>query len=149
MTNTTKFPIWFTVLTVLVFLSNLFIFGGATLLNPFFAFPDAGEAAAFPIQFMAVRHIAFAFPLFYGLVRKDVKVLIVMYTIFLIMSALDISLLAIYDYYIPVLGLIPAIDQLPFIGKMVLAIGSFLTPMAAGLLYLTRPQTQETMFMAA
>ena len=137
MTNTTKFPIWFTALTVLFFISNLFVFGITSLLFPSVPFPEAGEAAAFPIQFFAIRHIAFAFPLLYGLLRKNVKVLTVMYSIFFIMSVLDIAILAIYGYNIPILGLIPAVAQLPTMGKVILGVGAFLIPVGAGLWYLT------------
>lgn len=149
MSNSIKFPMWFTVLTVLFFISNLFIFGGAALFNPGFVFPDAGETAVFPIQFFAVRHIAFSVPLLYGLIRKDVKILTVMYSIFIIMSVLDIALLGLYDYYIPVLGLIPAIDQLPLAGKLVLAIGAFLAPVGAGLWYLTTNTNDEAQLQSA
>jgi len=34
MINEIKFPTWFTALTGLFFISNLIIFGGATLFNP-------------------------------------------------------------------------------------------------------------------
>ncbi len=116
--------------------SNLFVFGLISLIYPSLPFPNAGQAATFPIQFFAVRHIAFAFPLLYGLVRKDVKVLTVMYSIFAIMSVLDIALLAIYGYNIPILGLISFVVQLPTVGKVVLGICVFLVPIGSGLWYL-------------
>ncbi len=54
MSDSVKFPIWFTVLTSFLFVANLFIFGLATLLFPSFAFPSMGHTeAAFPIQFFA------------------------------------------------------------------------------------------------
>lgn len=137
MAESTKFPAWFTVLTAFLFLSNLFIFGGAALFNPGLAFPNAGEGAVFPIQFFAVRHIAFAFPLLYGLLRRDSKVLIVMYSIFIIMSGIDILLLGIYGYNIPILGLIPAIEQLSTTGKVFVGIGGLFLPVGIGLWYLT------------
>ncbi|MEM7126807.1 MAG: hypothetical protein AAF702_10805 [Chloroflexota bacterium] len=136
MTDTVKFPAWLTALTAFLFISNLFVFGGAALFNPDFAFPNAGEGAVFPIQFFAVRHIAFAFTLLYGLIQRDVKVLTVMYTIFIIMSGIDIVLLALYGYDIPVLGLIPAIGQLPTIGKVLVGIGGLFLPVGIGLWYL-------------
>lgn len=136
-THSTNFPAWFSALTAFLFVSNLLIFGGAALFNPSLAFPDAGEAATFPIQFFAVRHIAFAFPLLYGLVRKDTKVLTVMYSIFIVMSGIDIVLLAIYGYNIPILGLIPAIGQLGTTGKVLVGIFGLFLPVGIGLWYLT------------
>ena len=109
-------------------MSNLFIFGFATLFNPGFAFPSAGEAAVFPIQFFAVRHVAMSIPLLHGLIRRDVKTLKVMYTIFVVMSVLDILLLGIYDYPIPVLGLISFIGALPALGNVAVGIVLFLLP---------------------
>lgn len=144
MTNSVKFARWFSILTAFLFISNLFIFGMAALFNPNLAFPDAGERAAFPIQFFAVRHIAFAFPLLYGLVRRDVKVLVVMYSIFIILSGIDILLLGIYDYNIPVLGLIPVIEQLPAIGKVFFGLCSLFLPVGFGLWYLTTKAEAET-----
>ena len=128
MTNSFKFPAWFNIITALFFVSNLFVFGLATLFNPSFAFPSAGESAAFPIQFFAVRHIAMAIPLLHGLIRRDVKTLKVMYTIFVVMSVLDILLLGIYDYPIPVLGLISFIGALPALGNVAVGIVLFLLP---------------------
>lgn len=138
-----QFPAWFSTLTAFLFVSNLFIFGGAALLSPSLAFPEAGEAAAFPIQFFAVRHIAFAFPLLYGLVRKNVTVLTVMYSIFLIMSGIDIVLLGIYGYDIPILSLIPAIGGLPTLGKVLVGIFGLFTPVGLGLWYLTSQANQS------
>ena len=71
MTKEITFPTWFTVLTVLLFISNLFIFGLGTLLDPSLAFPESDSSAHFPIQFFAVRHIAFSIPLFHGLIKKN------------------------------------------------------------------------------
>ena len=106
------------------------------MFNPSLAFPEAGEAAAFPIQFFAVRHIAFAFPLLYGLIRRDKKVLTVMYSIFIIMSGIDILLLGIYGYNIPILGQIPAIGQLSTVGKVLVGIFGLFLPVGIGLWYL-------------
>ncbi|MBV7337434.1 hypothetical protein KFU94_56225 [Chloroflexi bacterium TSY] len=142
MTNSVKFPSWFTLLTAVLFISNLFVFGAAALFNPSLAFPDAGEAATFPIQFFAIRHIAFAFPLLYGLIQRDTKVLMVMYSIFIIMSGIDIVLLGIYGYNIPILGLIPAIGQLSTMGKVLVGLGGLFLPVGIGLWYLTT-QTEK------
>ena len=133
MTNSNKLPMWLVVLTAFLFISNLFVFGGAALFNPDLAFPNAGQGAVFPIQFFAVRHIAFAFPLLYGLIRQDRKVLIVMYSIFLVMSGIDIILLGIYGYNIPILGLIPAIGALGVAGKVLVGILGLFTPVGIGL----------------
>lgn len=137
MTKTTNLPVWLLVLTAFFVISNLFIFGGIALFSPFTAFPGAGEGAIFPIQFFAIRHIAFAFPLAYGLIRRDRTVLITMYTIFLIMSGLDIILLGIYGYNIPILGLIPAIGNLGAVGKVFVGLLGLFTPVGLGLWYLT------------
>ena len=134
------FPLWFTILSNMFFISNLFIFGLMTLFRPSLAFPDAGDAAVFPIQFFAVRHIAMALPLLYGLVRKDVKILTLMYSIFFVMSTLDIILLGIFDYSIPVMGLIPSIGRLSAIGSVFLGIGIFLVPITFALIYLNSDQ---------
>ena len=107
MTNAVKFPTWFTGLTALFVISNLFVFGGISLFFPHITFPNSGDGAIFPIQFFAARHIAMAVPLFHGLIKKDVKVLRTMYTIFAIMSLLDVALLGIYGYNIPIIDLIP------------------------------------------
>lgn len=136
MNNSIKFPLWFTILTVMFFVSNLIIFGLATLFRPSLTFPNTGDTAVFPIQFFAVRHIAMAFPLLYGLMRKDVKILKVMYSIFIVMSVLDITLLGIYGYPIPILGLIPFIGQLPTLGKVIVGIGVFLVPISWSLKHL-------------
>ena len=136
MTKSIKFPAWFNILTGLFFISNLLIFGLATLFNPSFTFPNGGASAVFPIQFFAVRHIAMAIPLFHGLIRKDVKILKVMYTIFIVMSVLDITLLGIYGYNIPVLGLIPFIGSLPVFGKVLVGVGIFLVPITFALRHL-------------
>lgn len=137
MTESAKFPTWLTALTAFLFISNLLIFGATALVNPNLAFPNAGEGAIFPIQFFAVRHIAFAFPLLYGLLRHDIKVLTVMYSIFIVMSGIDIVLLGIYGYNIPILGLIPTIGLLPTLGKVLVGISSLFLPVGIGLWYLT------------
>jgi len=59
-----------------------------------------------------------------------------MYTIFIIMSVLDITLLGIYGYNIPILGLIPTIGGLPTFGKVLVAIAVFLAPISLALRHL-------------
>lgn len=136
MTNEIKFPLWFNILTGLLVISNLIIFGGATLFNPDLTFPNAGQGAVFPIQFFAVRHVAFSIPLLHGLIRQDIKTLTVMYTIFIIMSVLDIALLGIFGYNIPILGLIPAIGNLPTYGEVLAGMVVFLLPISLALRHL-------------
>ncbi len=128
--NTVNFPIWFTLLTGLLIISNLFIFGIITLLSPGTTFYEAGSNAYFPIQFFAVRHIAFSIPLIHGLITKNPTILRTLYTVFIIISVLDIALLAINDYYIPLIGDF----DLPV--KILIAIGAFFVPMAIGLHHL-------------
>ncbi len=136
MNKSTKIPVWLLVLTAFFFISNLFIFGGTALFSPFTAFPNAGDGAVFPIQFFAIRHVAFAFPLLYGLVTRNRTVLITMFSIFLIMSGLDILWLYIYDYNIPIVGLIPAVGNLSAAGKVVVGILGLFMPTGIALWYL-------------
>ncbi len=131
-----RFPHWFTALTVLFLISNLFLFGLLTLFFPHLTFPNSGDGAIFPIQFMAARHIAFVLPLFHGLVRKNVMILRTMYTIFLVMSIIDIVLLGVYGYNIPLLGSIPFIGNLPTVGKVAVGVSMFWLPIGACLAYL-------------
>lgn len=136
MTNDKKFPLWFSILTGLFVISNLFIFGIFSLIHPYLPFPDAGEAAKFPIQFFAIRHIALAVPLLHGLIRKDVKILRVMYTIFTVMSVLDVLLLGFNGYYIPVLSRIPFIGNLSTMGSVLVGILVFWVPLGLSMKYL-------------
>ncbi len=124
------FPLWFTALTGLLVISNLFIFGIITLLDPGAAFMQSDQSAHFPIRFFAVRHIAFSIPLLHGLVTRNPTILRVMYSIFLIISVLDIILLIINDYYIPFIG------DLSLPATVALAGGAFFLPMALGLRHL-------------
>ena len=135
-----QFPTWFTVLTALFFLSNLLVFGLLTLFSPHTAFPNSGDGAIFPIQFFAARHIAMAVPLLHGLIKKDVKILRVMYTIFIVMSIIDVVLLAIYGYDIPIVGLIPFVGNLPTVGKVILGILMFWVPIGASLRFLSQQE---------
>lgn len=128
--SSVTFPLWFTVLTVVLIISNLFVFGITTLLYPTLAFMESDSSAAFPIQFFAVRHIAFSIPLLHGLITKNPTILRALYSVFIIISVLDISLLIINDYYIPFIG------NFPIPVKATLAIGAFFVPMAIGLRHL-------------
>lgn len=91
---------------------------------------QSDETAIFPIEFFAVRHIALSVPLLHGLLIRNVTVLRTMYTIFVVISVLDISLLIYCAYYIPLIG------DLPLLTTAVLALGLFFTPMVLGLRYL-------------
>ncbi len=136
MKKSVEFPTWFTALTGMFFLTNLFVFGGLTLFSPHTAFPGSGDGAIFPIQFFAARHIAMAIPLLHGLIKKDVTILKTMYTIFIIMSIIDVALLGIYGYNIPIVGLIPFVGNLPTIGRVILGILMFWVPIGASLKFL-------------
>ncbi len=115
---------------------NVRIGGGLTLFSPHTTFPGSGDGAIFPIQFFADRHIAMAIPLLHGLIRKDVKILKTMYTIFIIMSLIDVALLGIYGYNIPIVGLIPFVGNLPTVGRVILDILMFWVPIGASLRFL-------------
>ena len=132
MKNPEKFPLWFSALTGLLVISNLFIFGLASLIDPSLPFPDMGDGpAAFPIQFFAVRHVAFSFPLLYGLIKRDTTVLAVCYSIFMSIAVLDVGLLIIKGYYIPMIG------ALPYAATVALSICCFIVPMALALRHLS------------
>lgn len=124
------FPLWFSLLTSMLVVSNLFIFGILTLLNPLGTFMQSDTSAIFPIQFFAVRHIAMSVPLVHGLLTRNTTVMQTMYTMFVIISVLDVSLLFIHGYYIPLVG------DLPLFATAVLALGLFFLPMVLGLRYL-------------
>jgi hypothetical protein len=100
-----EFPLWFTVLTAVLAISNFFVFGWMSLFDPTIPFKELGAGAgAFPVQFFAVRHIAMGVPLAYGLWKKNTTVLTTMYAMFLIVAVLDVSLLVINGYFIPIIG---------------------------------------------
>lgn len=127
-------PPWLISLTAVLVVFNLLIFGLSTLIFPQFTFPDAGDSGIFPAQFFAVRHIAFAVPLLHGLIRRDAKILTVMYTIFLVMAILDVLLLALNGYYIPLV--ISLVGELPFTVTVTLSFLMFIVPMGLTLRYL-------------
>lgn len=128
--DTQAFPLWFNVMTVMLVVSNLFIFGILTLINPLGTFIQSDASAIFPIQFFAVRHIALSVPLIHGLLKRNTTVLRTMYTIFVLISVLDISLLLIEGYYIPFIG------DLPLFATAIMATSLFFIPMVSGLRYL-------------
>ena len=141
MSATKKFPIWFTVITVLYLVSNLFIFGIFSLIHPELPWPDLGKEAAFPIQFFAIRHIALAVPLIHGLLKKNITILRTMFTIFLVMSVLDIILLAVYGYYIPVL--VRVLGEVSVGATIGIAVVLFLVPIGLCLRYLRGQEIEK------
>ena len=101
MKNTINLPVWFKLLTWLLIISNLLVFGLFTIIHPEFPWPDLNNSgAAFPIQFFGIRHVAFGIILLHGMLKKNIEVLKASYILFLIISVLDVLLLAIYGYYI-------------------------------------------------
>lgn len=135
-TDRIDLPVWLMIVGWLFFFSNLVVFGGITLFNPSFAFPDGGAGADFPIAFFAIRHIAFAVPLFHGLVAKDAKILKVMFTIFLVMTVLDIGWVLAKGYYVPVIE--PLFGGFPVWGQALFGLFGFILPVVATLLTLKR-----------
>ncbi len=133
MRNPDMFPAWFTILTAMLVLSNFFVFGWLSLLDPTIPFKELGEGdGAFPVQFFAIRHIAFSFPLAYGLWKRNTTILTAMYGMFLVIAVLDVSLLLIKDYFIPIIGdLSTALTLLiaipAFIGSQTLGLWHLLT----------------------
>lgn len=133
-TETKPLPTWLIVLSGVLVVFNLFVFGALTFFNPTLTFPDAGVGGIFPTQFMAIRHIAFALPLLHGTVRRDPKILITMYTIFFVMAILDVVTLAVNGYYIPLV--VSLVGELPLIATTLLSAGMFILPMGYTLYYL-------------
>ena len=137
MSDSVKFPMWFTILTWVLVISNLFIFGVFSIVHPELPFPDLGKTdAAFPIQFFAIRHVAFGVVLLHAIFKKDVGVLRALYTIFLIIAILDVALLAIYGYYVPVL--VKFVGELPLLVTLLISSCLFILPMALTVRYLRK-----------
>ena len=140
MSDKTKFPLWFIILTILLIISNLFIFGIFSLIHPELPWPDLAATAAFPIQFFAVRHIAFSIPLLHGLITKNVTVLRTLYTVFIIIAILDFALLAMNGYYVPVLY--KFVGEISFLGTLAISLFAFVIPMGIALNYLRNVETK-------
>ena len=105
MTQSTKFPLWFSILTTILVVTNLFVFGLFSLVHPDLPWPELGGTGAdAPIRFFAARHIAFGVVLLHGLVRREPAVLRTCYTIFFLLALIDFGLLAGFGYSIPVLS---------------------------------------------
>lgn len=134
MMTETKLPLWLTVLTSVLVVFNLLVFGLITLLFPTVTWPDAGETAVFPIQFFAIRHIAFSIPLLHGLLRKDVKILTTMFTVFFVIAILDVGFVLVNGYYIPLI--VRLTGELSRLATFALAALLFIVPMGLTLRYL-------------
>ncbi|MGB0850081.1 MAG: hypothetical protein ACPGTP_02445 [Bacteroidia bacterium] len=135
MSKSIKFPKWFTILTIVLIISNLLVFGLFTLLHPELAWPDLGLGEAkFPIQFFAARHMAFGVILLHGLIKKKPEVLAACYHMFLIISVLDVALLATNDYYIPLL--VRVVGETSSLVSAALATVMFIIPMALSIKHL-------------
>ena len=137
MSESIKFPMWFTILTWVLVISNLFIFGIFSIVHPELPFPDLGATdAAFPIQFFAIRHVAFGVVLLHAILKKNIEVLRALYTVFLIIAILDVALLAIYGYYIPVL--VKFVGELSLPATLLISTCLFIIPMALTVRFLRK-----------
>lgn len=139
MSSPERFPIWFVLLTSVLVISNFAIFGLASLLEPTFPFKELGEGrGAFPVQFFAIRHIAFSIPLAYGLGKRNPTVLAAMYTMFLVMAVLDLSLIVVEGYFIPVIG------ELSLLATLVIGVPGFIGSTSLGLWHLSTYRQTDT-----
>ena len=137
MKDQTKFPLWFTILTWALVLSNLLVFGLFSLVHPELPWPDLGNTeAAFPIQFFAIRHLAFGVVLLHAMIRKNKEVLKALYHIFLIISVLDVALLAFNGYYIP--AMVNLIGEVSTLVTVLIGAGLFIIPMSIAVRYLRK-----------
>lgn len=132
-----KLPVWFTVLTWILVITNLFIFGIFSIVHPELPFPDMGEGeAAFPIQFFAIRHVAFGTVLLFAILKKNIEVLKAMYQIFFVIAVLDVALLAAFGYYVPVL--VKFVGELSLPATFMISTCLFILPMGFTAWYLQR-----------
>ena len=134
MTNpdTRALPIWLKVITWMVVLSNLIVFGIHTFVDPGSIFPDLDVSGEYPARFFAIRHIAFSLPLLHGLLTQDRKILGAMYRIFLVIALLDVGSVLYYGWPYPIVGQLSPLASLAF-GSAV-----FIIPMATVVAYLSR-----------
>lgn len=137
MSDEIKFPLWFTILTWVLVVFNLLVFGIFSILHPDFPWPNIGnKAAAFPIQFFAIRHVAFGLVLLHGILKKNAEVLKALYHIFLIIAILDVVLIAMNGYYVPVL--VKFVGELPLSITLLISSCLFILPMAVAVRYLRK-----------
>lgn len=134
MTEEKPLPTWLLVLSGVLVVFNFFIFGWMTLLAPLVTWPDAGAGGVFPAQFFAIRHIAFALPLFRGLIKRDAKLLTTMYHIFLVIAVLDVALILVNGYYIPLV--VQVLGETTRLTGALLAAVMFILPMGYTVRYL-------------
>jgi len=137
MSGEIKFPLWFTILTWVLVVSNLLVFGIFSILHPNLPWPNIGNtAAAFPIQFFAIRHVAFGLILLHGILKKNAEVLKALYHIFLIIAILDVVLIAMNGYYVPVL--VKFVGELPLTITLLISSCLFILPMAVAVRFLRK-----------
>ncbi len=134
MTQEKTLPTWLLVLSSVLVIFNFFIFGWLTLLAPQLTWPDAGAGGVFPAQFFAVRHIAFALPLLRGVIKRDAKLLTSMYHIFLVISILDVGLILVNGYYIPLI--VQFLGETSRLTGVIIAAVMFILPMGYTVRYL-------------
>ena len=131
MNNSKSLPMWLLAICWIFFVSNLFVFGLIPFFNPAFAFPfpeETSVAGAFPIRFFAIRHIAFAVPLLHGTITQDVRILRAVFTMFLVMTVLDIAVVVLNPtYYIPV---IEGFVDFPGWGTLLFGLAFFILPVS-------------------
>lgn len=125
-------PLWLRLLTWMVVLSNLLVFGIHTFIDPGSVFPDLDASGEYPARFFAIRHIAFSLPLLHGLLTRDRKILGAMYRIFLVIALLDVGSVLYFGWPYPIVG------PLPLLTNAVLGSVVFIIPMAAVVIYLSR-----------
>lgn len=122
--STDDLPRWLIAMSVVVLVGTFVGFGLVPYFSPSTAFPAIGEGGAFPVRFLAIRHLAFAAPLLHGILRRDRVVLRTMYSIFSVMAVLDAATLTGFDYPLPYLSEVTG----PMAGALATIV--FVVPMA-------------------
>lgn len=130
-------PTWVVALSVMVLLGTALLFGLVPLISPYTAFPTAGDGGDFPIRFFAIRHLAFAAPLLYGIAKRDRTVLATMYAVFTVMAVLDVLALGVNGYPLPY-----GSDISGWAAAGVATV-VFVVPMSAGFRALTSPRSRS------
>lgn len=137
-----RFPIWFIVINCLLIILHLFIFGIFSWYNPELPWPHLGDGPAkMTIYYFAIRHIAIGIPLIHGLLKKDATILRTIYMILLIIAVLDIGLIAMGNYYIPVIVNLIGVTMLPVSFLIICFI--FILPVVVCLRYLKNNAASE------
>lgn len=125
-------PLWLTVLTAMVVLSNFVVFGLHAFFFPNSVFPGLNDAGAYPVKFFAIRHIAFSLPLLHGLITKDRKILSAMYRIFMVIAWLDVGSVLYHGWSYPFIG------PMPVAVNVAIGLGMFIVPMTFATWWLAR-----------